>query len=91
MSCAETQHPETTLASKSLLKTGFRRATQMEVEVELIWLVSDDNASVYLLNSFFLVFETSSFFPLVLRDFRFPVDVPFPQEYVSVHVATKPF
>ena len=36
MSWAETQHPETTLASQSLLKMGFRRATQMEVEVVLI-------------------------------------------------------
>jgi hypothetical protein len=36
MSWAETQHPETTLASQSLLKTGFRRADQMEVEFVLI-------------------------------------------------------
>ena len=36
MSWAETQHPETTLASQSLQKTGLRSATQMEVEVELI-------------------------------------------------------
>jgi hypothetical protein len=36
MSCAETQHPETTLASQSLPKIGFRSATQVEVEVVLI-------------------------------------------------------
>src|SRR5580704_613735 len=30
MSWAETQHPETTLASHSLLKTGFRSASQIE-------------------------------------------------------------
>ncbi len=36
MSWAETQHPETTLASQSLEKTGFRRADQMEVEFVLI-------------------------------------------------------
>ncbi len=32
MSCAETQQPETKLASQRLLKTGFRRASQVEVE-----------------------------------------------------------
>ena len=36
MSWAETQHPETTLASQSLRKTGFRSANQMEVEFVLI-------------------------------------------------------
>src|ERR1700730_11245645 len=36
MSWAETQHPETRLASQSLQKTGFRRANQMEVEFVLI-------------------------------------------------------
>jgi hypothetical protein len=40
MSWAETQHPETTLASQSLKKTGFRRATQMEVEEVLIYRIS---------------------------------------------------
>ena len=38
MSWAETQHPETTLASQSLRKIGFRSATQMEVELVLIGL-----------------------------------------------------
>ena len=36
MSCAATQQPETTLASQSLKKTGFRSASQIEVEVVLI-------------------------------------------------------
>ena len=36
MSWADTQHPETTLASHSLRKTGFRSAAQMEFEVVLI-------------------------------------------------------
>jgi hypothetical protein len=36
MSWAETQHPETRLASQSLQKTGFRRANQMEFEFVLI-------------------------------------------------------
>ena len=36
MSWAETQHPEMTLASQSLEKTGFRSAIQMEVEFALI-------------------------------------------------------
>jgi hypothetical protein len=36
MSWAETQQPETTLASQSLQKTGFRSASQMEFEFVLI-------------------------------------------------------
>src|ERR1700693_261429 len=36
ISWAETQHPEKTLASQSLKKTGFRSAIQIEVEVVLI-------------------------------------------------------
>ena len=36
MSWAETQQPETTLASQSLRKTGFLSAIQIEVEVLLI-------------------------------------------------------
>jgi hypothetical protein len=36
MSWAEMQHPETTLASQSLRKMGFRSASQMELEVVLI-------------------------------------------------------
>ena len=36
MSWAETQHPETTLASQSLRKMGFRRASQIEVGFVLI-------------------------------------------------------
>jgi hypothetical protein len=31
MSCAETQHPEITLASQSLRKTGFRSANHVDV------------------------------------------------------------
>ena len=38
MSWAETQHPETTLASQSLRKTGFCSASQIEVELLLIGL-----------------------------------------------------
>ena len=33
MSCAETQHPEITLASQSLRKTEFRSANHMDVVV----------------------------------------------------------
>lgn len=36
ISWAETQHPETTLAIHNLKKTGFRSATQMDVELVLI-------------------------------------------------------
>jgi hypothetical protein len=36
MSWADTQHPETTLASHNLRKTGFRSAAQMEFVVVLI-------------------------------------------------------
>jgi hypothetical protein len=36
MSWAEMQHPETTLASQSFRKMGFRSASQMEFEVVLI-------------------------------------------------------
>jgi len=41
MSWAETQHPETTLASQSLRKTGFWSARQIEVELVLIGLAPD--------------------------------------------------
>jgi len=35
ISCAETQHPERTLASHKLRKTGFRN--EIHIEVVLIW------------------------------------------------------
>ena len=58
MSWAETQHPETTLASQSLQKTGFRRASQMEVEFVLIGGVPR-SASMPKLNSLFLTWKRS--------------------------------
>jgi hypothetical protein len=41
MSWAETQQPETTLASQSLLKTGFRSASQIEFKFVLIGRVPE--------------------------------------------------
>jgi hypothetical protein len=53
MSWAETQQPETTLASQSLRKTGFLSAIQMEVEVVLIGRVLKTmRASTYCIASY---------------------------------------
>jgi hypothetical protein len=54
MSWADTQHPEKTLASQSLRKTGFLNAIQMEVDVVLIGLILQ-------------IIRTSTYFGLLLE------------------------
>jgi hypothetical protein len=61
MSWAETQHPETTLASQSLEKTGFRSASQIECGFLLIGWVQETKRVIPQLNSLFGGLETRSF------------------------------